>query len=111
MKSAPKSTTTRNAQEMSRTSDADRYPQLRSYGRRKGKKLHRRRRTAYEQVLPGVAVALPTPSEKNIDPSALFPFPVRDTWLEIGFGDGQQLAHLALQHPDIGLIGCEPFIN
>ncbi|HYD18187.1 MAG TPA: tRNA (guanosine(46)-N7)-methyltransferase TrmB [Patescibacteria group bacterium] len=46
-----------------------------------------------------------------IDPRSLFDFPVRDVWMEIGFGNGEQLIHQALQHPDIGFIGCEPFMN
>ncbi len=32
-------------------------------------------------------------------------------WLEIGFGGGEHLVHLAGQHPEVGLIGCEPYIN
>lgn len=32
-------------------------------------------------------------------------------WLEIGFGGGEHLAWQGAQHPRIGLIGCEPFVN
>ncbi|HUA50649.1 MAG TPA: tRNA (guanine(46)-N(7))-methyltransferase TrmB [Candidatus Sulfotelmatobacter sp.] len=32
-------------------------------------------------------------------------------WLEIGFGAGEHLAWQALAHPEVGLIGCEPFVN
>jgi tRNA (guanine-N7-)-methyltransferase len=35
----------------------------------------------------------------------------RDLWLEIGFGGGEHLAWQAQHNPDIGLIGCEPFMN
>ena len=107
--------------------DADHPQELNFYGRRKGKKLHRRRLTAYEQVLPEVRITLPLlPSAEEgrgegpplrqksnfkIPPSSFFNSPVRDVWLEIGFGDGQQLAHQALNNLDVGLIGCEPFIN
>lgn len=31
--------------------------------------------------------------------------------LEIGFGGGEHLLRHALASPDIGLIGCEPFVN
>ena len=31
--------------------------------------------------------------------------------LEIGFGGGEHLVAEALAHPDIGFIGCEPYIN
>ncbi len=33
------------------------------------------------------------------------------TWLEVGFGGGEHLVHMARRHPDIRLIGCEPFVN
>ena len=32
-------------------------------------------------------------------------------WLEIGFGGGEHLVHMAAANPGIGLIGCEPFVN
>jgi tRNA (guanine-N7-)-methyltransferase len=32
-------------------------------------------------------------------------------WLEIGFGGGEHLAHLAEQHPQTRFIGCEVFEN
>lgn len=32
-------------------------------------------------------------------------------WLEIGFGGGEHLAHQAALYPEIGFIGCEPFVN
>jgi len=32
-------------------------------------------------------------------------------FLEIGFGAGEHLAHQAALHPDVGIIGCEPYIN
>lgn len=32
-------------------------------------------------------------------------------WLEIGFGNGEHVCALSQKHPDIRLIGCEPFEN
>lgn len=78
------------------------------YGRRKGKKLRDQRLDAYESVYPLVGLPLPA---TEADPTAFFDFPVRDVWLEVGFGSGEHLLHQALQNPDVGLIGCEPFIN
>jgi tRNA (guanine-N7-)-methyltransferase len=43
--------------------------------------------------------------------SGLFPFPVQDLWIEIGFGGGEHLAAQALLYPTVGFIGCEPFVN
>jgi tRNA (guanine-N7-)-methyltransferase len=41
----------------------------------------------------------------------LFEAPVKEVWLEIGFGSGEHLLWQADQHEDVGFIGCEPFIN
>ncbi|WP_093968569.1 tRNA (guanosine(46)-N7)-methyltransferase TrmB [Actibacterium lipolyticum] len=35
----------------------------------------------------------------------------RETWLEVGFGGGEHLVHQAAENPNVGIIGCEPFIN
>jgi tRNA (guanine-N7-)-methyltransferase len=41
----------------------------------------------------------------------LFGRPVREVWMEIGFGAGEHLLWHAEANPDIGFIGCEPFLN
>ena len=40
-----------------------------------------------------------------------FAFEPSAFWLEIGFGAGEHLIQQAKAHPDVGLIGCEPFLN
>lgn len=35
----------------------------------------------------------------------------KEYWLEIGFGGGEHLAAQAARHPDIGFIGCEPYVD
>jgi tRNA (guanine-N7-)-methyltransferase len=35
----------------------------------------------------------------------------RPVWLEIGFGGGEHLVHMATRYPGVTLIGCEPFVN
>jgi tRNA (guanine-N7-)-methyltransferase len=35
----------------------------------------------------------------------------RPLWLEVGFGGGEHLVHMAARYPDVFLIGCEPFVN
>lgn len=35
----------------------------------------------------------------------------RPLWLEIGFGGGEHLVHMAAANPDVALIGAEPFVN
>ena len=42
---------------------------------------------------------------------SLFYPPVKDVWMEIGFGAGEHLAYHASTNPDIGFLGIEPFIN
>ncbi len=95
---------------MSRNSSGNQPQDLKFYGRRKGKKLHARRLSAYEEVLPEIEIKLPLPP-LPLSLSSLFSFPTRDVWLEIGFGDGKEILRQAQNNPDIGMIGCEPFIN
>ncbi|MDX1540853.1 MAG: tRNA (guanosine(46)-N7)-methyltransferase TrmB [Geminicoccaceae bacterium] len=37
--------------------------------------------------------------------------PPRPLWLEIGFGAGEHLAATAAARPEIGFVGCEPFVE
>lgn len=60
--------------------------------------------------MPRLSLAEPKPGEA-IDPRSLFPRPVRAVWLEVGFGGGEHLAAQARANPDVGLIGCEVFLN
>lgn len=78
------------------------------HGRRKGRALRAGRQRLLEELLPRIKVDL---TEDRLDPSALFKPQVRDVWLEVGFGGGEHLAEQARMHPDVGMIGCEPFIN
>lgn len=85
-------------------------PPARLYGRRKGKRLRPGQQALLAELLPRLAVLLPGPAEP-LDPASLFAPPPAAVWLEIGFGGGEHLAAQAEAHPEIGLIGCEPFIN
>ena len=82
-------------------------PRRALYGRSKGKAL----RAHHAQL---VAERLP---DLELDAAALesgaplFPFEPREVWLEIGFGGGEHLIAQARANPDVGLIGCEPFVN
>jgi len=91
----------------------DRQPQedLRSYGRRRARAPSPRQQALWRDVLPRVAV--PGDAPALVDLPALFPAPpsgrVREVWLEIGFGGGEHLVWQARRHPDVGVLGCEPF--
>jgi tRNA (guanine-N7-)-methyltransferase len=63
-----------------------------------------------DSVLPRLAIASPAEGAA-IDVFALFPRPVAQVWLEVGFGGGEHLARQAALNPDVGLIGCEVFVN
>jgi len=78
------------------------------YGRRRGRRLRANRQATVDRLLPRFSFDLDTVPD---DPATLFPAPVRDVWLEVGFGGGEHLLHQAIRNPDIGIVGCEPFLN
>ena len=72
------------------------------YGRRKGKRLRSRQDELVRTLLPRL----------RLDPGGpLQGWQLRPVWLEIGFGGGEHLAAQARLHPEIGFVGCEPFVN
>jgi tRNA (guanine-N7-)-methyltransferase len=79
------------------------------YGRRRGRALRPGRQALIRELLPRLAVTLP--SSGALDPRTVFGEPARPAWLEIGFGGGEHLAFQAERHPEVGLIGCEVFEN
>ena len=82
------------------------------YGRRRGKKLRVGQQSLLDTLLPRLALTLPAEPTK-IDLAQLFGgcLPAGGVWLEVGFGAGEHLVWQAEQHPDVGLIGCEPYLN
>lgn len=60
--------------------------------------------------MPRVSVPVPE-AGLPLDPQSLFQPPYKTVWIEIGFGGGEHLAAQATAHPEIGFIGCEPFVN
>ncbi len=83
------------------------------YGRFKGKTLRPNQEAYLEEDLaalsPGPVGWDENPERTEVDPRrSLGDKPL---WLEIGFGGGEHLVHQAASHPDVGLVGCEPFIN
>jgi len=78
----------------------------RLYGRRQGHKLRQGQSALVEDMLPRLSV----PEDGPIDAMRLFGDD-RPLHVEIGFGAGEHLAGQAAANPDIGFIGCEPFLN
>lgn len=83
------------------------------YGRFRGKTIRPSQNDYLENDLgplsPGAISWEENPDRNPLDLGAVFGG--KDVWLEIGFGGGEHLVHMAQTYPDIGLIGCEPFIN
>ena len=73
------------------------------YGRRKGPKLSARQAGLRQTLLGKLAY------DPARDPFSQFPNSVQELWLEVGFGAGEHLVWQAKAHPDIGLIGAEPY--
>lgn len=90
------------------SSDDTAHRPLRSFGRIKSRAIKPRQAALFDTLLP--SIALPDPRAGPIDPSALMPG-AAGVWLEIGFGGGEHLAEQASRHPDVLMIGCEPFLN
>lgn len=84
------------------------------YGRRHGKTLRDSQKGYLAEDLAALApkgVALEdNPDRHPLDLEAIFG-DARPVWLEIGFGGGEHMVHMAARYPGIGLIGCEPFVN
>ena len=84
------------------------------YGRRRGKTLRPSQKTYLDEDLatlsPGLVSWDENPDRRPLDLAEVLPG-CKETWLEIGFGGGEHLVHQAAQNPEIGIIGCEPYIN
>lgn len=84
------------------------------YGRRSGKTLRQSQRGYLDEDLdrlrPRGITADENPERKPVDPASIFGND-RPVWLEVGFGGGEHLVHMAARNPGINIIGCEPFIN
>ncbi len=84
---------------------------IKFYGRRKGKTLHNTRKKLVEEFLPKINIARPNEGDEvNLD-EMFNNINAKEYWLEIGFGGGEHLAGQSLKNKDIGIIGCEVFIN
>ena len=82
------------------------------YGRVHGKTLRQSQKTYLDEdlgrlSLPGVTLE-ENPARAALD---LERFHGKPLWLEIGFGGGEHLVHMAATYPQVEIIGCEPFVN
>ena len=79
------------------------------FGRRKGHPLRARQVELFDTLLPRLALNLAECVPENL--ADLFPVPVENVRLEIGFGGAEHLIAEAQAHPSTAFIGCEPFVN
>ncbi|WP_225030138.1 tRNA (guanine(46)-N(7))-methyltransferase TrmB [Xinfangfangia pollutisoli] len=87
-------------------------PRRNFYGRIHGKTLRASQKDYLAQDLEPLRLqgvtAAENPSRATPDLSFAAGKPL---WLEIGFGGGEHLVHMAARHPEVALIGAEPFVN
>ena len=83
------------------------------YGRRHGKTLRPSQLEYLDEDLSGLSPGAvgweENPERVPLEVAGLFEG--RPLWLEVGFGGGEHLVHQAATHREVGIIGCEPFIN
>ena len=84
---------------------SDDHPLLRSFGRIRSRPIKPRQAALMTDLLP--RLTLPT---GPLDPAFLAPS-AAEVWLEIGFGGGEHMAAQAAAHPQVLLLGAEPFLN
>ncbi len=88
-------------------------PRRNFYGRLKGHALKQSQQEYLEQDLAGLSpgpvdwTANPQRTPLNLDDM----FGGKPVWLEVGFGGGEHMVHQAVENPQVGIIGCEPYIN
>ncbi len=79
------------------------------FGRRKGHPLKPRQAALFDTLLPQLALDLNSAAPTNLN--TLFPTPVENVRLEIGFGGAEHLIAQAQAHPRTGFIGTDAFVN
>jgi tRNA (guanine-N7-)-methyltransferase len=83
------------------------------YGRVHGKTLRPSQKAYLAEDLAKVSLSGITrednPERVPLELSAVFGG--RPLWVEVGFGGGEHLVQMAAANPDIGIIGCEPYVN
>jgi tRNA (guanine-N7-)-methyltransferase len=79
------------------------------FGRRKGHRLRVHQTGLIESLLPALSIDMAAPAPADL--GSLFEPPLQSVRLEIGFGGGEHLVAEARASPQMGFIGCEPYIN
>jgi len=80
------------------------------YGRRQGRALKKHKAELMAELLPKRLIVIDENGNLSDDFLSILK-QNQKVQLEIGFGNGEHLAALALRNPDCLFIGCEPFRN
>ena len=92
--------------------DTPQAPRRNFYGRTHGKTLRASQKGYLADDLGPLSLkgvtAADNPDRTPMDLSFASGKPI---WLEVGFGGGEHLVHMAALHPEVHLIGAEPFVN
>lgn len=89
----------------------DKFREYRLFGRRQGSPLSPRQQRLIDELLPQVGIENSAVYEDAGQLTELFGGKFTRFHLEIGFGGAEHLIWQAQNAPDVGFIGCEPFIN
>jgi tRNA (guanine-N7-)-methyltransferase len=89
------------------------HPQRRNfYGRVHGKTLRPSQKAYLAEDLGTLRLSgVTVPENPARTPLDLSFAAGRPVWLEIGFGGGEHLVHVAAGHPQVQVLGAEPFVN
>jgi tRNA (guanine-N7-)-methyltransferase len=79
------------------------------FGRRKGHRLRSHQADLIEHLLPRLSLDIGKPCPPDL--ADLLDPPADEIRLEIGFGGGEHLIAEARAFPNVGFIGCEPYVN
>jgi tRNA (guanine-N7-)-methyltransferase len=90
--------------------DEGRESPLRSFGRRRGRKLSARQASLLSGGFDQFRADLSQPPP-DAGLASMFSEPVEEIWLEIGFGAGEHLIWQAGHSCQAGIIGAEPYMN
>lgn len=87
-------------------------PRRNFYGRIHGKTLRTSQKDYLANDLEVLRLKNVT-AEENPErlPLDMSQFGGKTVWLEVGFGGGEHLVHMAANNPDVHIIGAEPFVN
>jgi tRNA (guanine-N7-)-methyltransferase len=81
------------------------------YGRIRGKTLRASQKDYLDQDLGPLTLRGVTRADNPGRTTLDLGFVRGPLWLEVGFGGGEHVVHMAARYPDVTLIGAEPFVN